>query len=211
MAKRDMMDYLDAYSEIYNARHNINADVIGDCFCSMKSDAELESFLHAFPYALSVADSRSSIRITAPHLSVSDSVRLPAFSIALQEFFYKDYLYPEDRYSQDEKRRITELENWLANRCGSQRSAISHWKSGKRIPSKYRWWALAINAFELDYWYIHPYLDMIGTYVDFSILDDILLFYALCTGKTMQETYVLLLQYDRIETKKLFINNANTS
>lgn len=206
MAIEDFHNYLNSYSDLYYSKYMLELDLIGDFFCGMKRDEELKQWLDGANDCY--FHSYRKISVPSPIIPTrccnTGEQPLPAYSVALQEFFYKDYRYPEDKNKPSERKRMTDLENSLASICHAGRSTIASWKSGSRIPDKYKWWALGIGVFELSYWHIQPYLDMIGSNIDMTCIDDIVLFYALCTAKSTYGTFALLHEYHCDETKKLF-------
>lgn len=204
MALEDFHWYLEAYMDNYYTKYLLDLNLIGDCFCCMKQDRELQQWLASVGYCRPRPQ-----KTAAPVPDISgrhqdEGEPLPAYAAALREFFHKDYQYPEEKYTPSERKRVTELELRLAAVCHAGRSTIASWKSGARVPDKYKWWALGIGEFCLSYWHIQPYLDMIGCGVDMTCLDDIILFYALCTAKSTCATFTLLHEYRCDETKKLF-------
>lgn len=209
MALEHFRNYIDAYAEEYYARYILDLNQIGDVFCCMRNDGDL----HAWIIESNICGTHFYHKSAGPPIfslpvqmcdTVERDTSLPAYAVALREFFYKDYLYPEMKNAPAETRRMTDLEQNLANVCHAGRSTVSSWKSGTRIPDKYKWWVLAIAVFKLSYWHIQPFLDMIGCSIDMTCLDDVILFYSVCTSKTMYETFVLLNEYGCDETKKLF-------
>lgn len=211
VGKRVVIDhfynYLNAYSEEYYSKYLLELDLIGELFCNMEKYDDLQlwlqetSFCGRHPYQKMSVPSPA---IVIGHDQDYDKKVLPAYAVALKEFFYKEYPYPEYKNEPSERKRVTELEIQLANICHSGRSTVASWKSGTRLPDKYKWWVLAIGVFKLSYWHIQPYLDMVGSSVDMTCLDDVILFYSLCTSKSIYGTFVLLQENGCDETKRLF-------
>lgn len=213
MAIEDFHNYLNSYADIYYSKYMLGLDLIGDFFCAMKSDDELDQWLERVNYSNLHPYRKTSVPspMIPTRCDNAGKDQMPAFAVALQEFFYKYYMYPEDKNGPSERKRVTDLENRLAVICHAGRSTIASWKSGSRIPDKYKWWALGIGVFELSYWHIQPYLDMIGCNIDMTCIDDIVLFYALCASKSTNDTFVLLHEYNCDETKQLFAPILNPS
>ena len=196
MAMEHFRMYLSFYEKKYYSRYIKNLEEIGDLFCNLSDDAQLRQWM-IYQEDLSprpFEKKRNSL--------YQDRRNTPPYALALQHYFYKDYLYPEDRYQ--EARRVTEMEQRLADLCHAGRTTVASWKSGVRVPDKYKWWTLALLEFELNFWEIQPFLDMIGCNVDMTCTDDIILFYALCAQKKQQEIFLLLKAYGCEETKSLF-------
>lgn len=208
MAIGDFYNFLNKYSQYYYDPFICNIDELGDLFCEFQSDETFSLWLEeAANYGLNYQGHRVSANTPFVDFhckTYAVSSGLPAYAVALNEYFYKEYQYPEDAYRPSEKRRITELETYLSQLCHCGRTTISSWKSGTRIPDKYKWWVLAITEFKLSYFHIQPFLNMIGSSVDMTKTDDMILFYALCADKSAHDVFVLLQQHGCTETKKLF-------
>ena len=198
MAMEHFKKFLNNYGEKYYTTYVHGLYEIGDYLCGI-DDSQLSQWiqstkLHPHPYR----------RRNGNTFKNTDEVELPPYAQALQCFFYKHYDYPDQRYLPEERNRVTELEQELATIAHAGRSTIASWKSGSRVPDKYKWWALGISVFELNFWDVQPYLDMINCQVNMTCLDDVLLFYSICSVKTMHEVYCLLEDYSCTDTMQCF-------
>ena len=196
MSMEDFYTYLNIYREEYYEKYIQGLNDIGDYFVGFSSDYELRKWLQNMslnPQPLQNTGNRS-VQFSG----------IPPYAEALQRLFHKDYTYSDERYSQGELGRVTNLEAELAAIVHSGRSTIASWKSGMRVPNKYKWWALGIAFFKLSYWDVQPYLDMIGSRADMRCLDDILLFYSISTSKSVHDVYCLLLEYGCEYNAELF-------
>lgn len=191
-------EFLNKYEEEYYNTYVHGLYEIGDYLCGLNDSQLLQwlqnTQLHPSPYRKRHVNAHQK----------TNNVDLPPYAQALQCFFYKHYDYPDQRYLPEERNRITELEQELATLVHAGRSTIASWKSGSRVPDKYKWWALGIGVFELNFWDVQPYLNMINCQVDMTCLDDWLLFYSICSVKTMHEVYCLLSDYSCTYTMGYF-------
>lgn len=114
MALEHFYNYLNAYSETYYSKYILDLEPIGDSFCAMKSDADLQIWLDStdccgfHPYQKNLI---STPAIVIQHEIDYDKNALPAYAVALKEFFYKEYPYPECKNSPSERTRITKTWN----------------------------------------------------------------------------------------------------
>lgn len=198
--------YLEKYAQDYFSRYLNDLENIGDMFCCFSCDQDFYSWINTIEY--SHIHRYMEVKGPTPSIDTHEmKTNLPAYACALSEFFYKKYEYPEERFLPSERKRVTELETKLSKVCHSGRSTIASWKSGTRVPDKYKWWALGISVFELNFWHIQPYLDMVSSSIDMTCIEDVILFYALCTSKSIFEIYILLEKYNCNEIKDLFSVN----
>ncbi len=198
MAMEHFKRFLNTYGEEYYKVYVNGLYDIGDYLCGINDSQLLQwiqsTQLHPHPYQKKYVNLHQE----------TNEEKLPPYAQALQCFFYKKYDYPDQRYLPEERNRVTELEQELASLVHAGRSTVASWKSGIRVPDKYKWWALGIGIFELNFWDVQPYLNMINCQVDMACLDDVLLFYSICAVKTMHETYCLLAEYSCTYTMKCF-------
>lgn len=204
MAMEHFKTYLKNYGEEYYKKYVHGLDEIGDYLCGINDD-------ELWPWIQSTQLNPKPYRKGSnPVPQETGEAELPSYAQALQCFFYKHYDYPDQRYLIEERTRVTELEKQLAALAHAGRSTVASWKSGSRVPDKYKWWALGIGVFDLNFWDVQPYLDMIGCQADMTCLDDLLLFYCVCAGKTVHDTYCLLSAYDCAHTMRWFGQAAET-
>ena len=208
MALDDFYTYLLLYTEQYYEKYLTNITGIGDLFYDMRGGTNALN-----KWILSRGDFYVYNKVNAPspgiyiHNNVQNTNNLPAYAIALQELFYEEF----DYYSEENKpirKKIAEiLQSQVASSCKVARNTVSSWKTGVRIPNKYNWWALAITFLDLSYQMLPPFLDMIGCTVDLTCLDDVILYYSLCSEKSGQETFALLKKYSCNHTAEIFAPN----
>jgi len=194
MSKNDFFNYLNAYSHEYYRQYINDSEMIGEIFGVMSNDDDLDKWLRKYyeKRLINVSHIKGK-EIPYSHIPYkSEKEGIPAYSILIEELFLEPFFNDNPKVILG----TTEKDEWLADMCNLSRTAITNWKTGNRIPNKYKWWALAINCFELSYFDIPPYLHMIGCTVDLRCIEDILLMYSICTAKKTHEVYSLLKKYD---------------
>lgn len=205
MALDDFYTYMLRYSEQYYEKYLSNINDIGDAFYEMggRTEALNDWLARSGDFYI-----YNKVSVPSPgiyvHGNIQNVTNLPAYAVALQELFYEEFDYYGDDNRPIQKKISEILQSQVAASCRVARNTVSSWKTGARIPGKYNWWALAITFLGLSYQMLPPFLDMIGCTVDLTCLDDVLLYYSLCSEKSGQETFALLKKYSCHHTAEIF-------
>ena len=195
--------FLYAFAEDYSESYEKLSE-LGDFFYLTDSERDFEKWLEQ--NGRSFCSERSNIPIMASKIRTKSNAdsSLPLYAIALNEFFYDEFEYLDENFREIPKKHGFISHKMVAETIYVPRTLITSWKSGIRTPKKYEWWALGIRIFRLDYQLIQPYLYLIGKTVNVYCIDDILLFYSMCTEKEPEEIYGLLKKYNCHDTAMLF-------
>ncbi|MBR5428357.1 MAG: hypothetical protein IK118_08405 [Clostridia bacterium] len=129
---------------------------------------------------------------------------VPAYSRALQAFFYTESDYVDDDNQIHQNRHSDTPIQTVADCINVSRPLVSCWKNGSRKPDKYAWWAFAIRILHLDYQSLPPYLNLVGASVDLTCLDDVILFYSMCAEKKAHEIHHWLTTQRCNQTQRYF-------
>lgn len=202
MGKREFDNYLYKYSLAYLEKYNRDIQDLGNSFYEC-GEEDFFSWLTSQNNMYIFNEDKLNIA----HYKNDDFAgeeELPPYSIALQALFYSENDFVNEKGEVERKKRSDIKQETIAEICHVKRNTVSTWKSGTRKPGKYNWFAFAICFLKLDYSDILPFMDMIGERVDRNCLDDMLLYYALCTEKSRFETYMLLKMYNCKETMEYF-------
>ena len=207
MGKKEFDIYLCKYSDAYYEKHNTDLQTLGDYFYRYGNDVNNSKLFFQWFSSQRNMYRYNESNLNVPFYSNEDTVNnenLPAYSLALQALFYSEHDYVNDNGEAEQKKRSDIKQETIAAICNVKRNTVSAWSHGTRKPGKYNWLSFAICFLDLDYSDILPFLDMIGEALDRNCLDDMLLYYALCTGMNRFQTYMLLKKFNCIETMSYF-------
>lgn len=202
MGKREFDNYLYNYSLAYFEKYNMDIQDLGDSFYECGEEGFFSWLTLQRGMYIFNKDKLNIARYKNDDFSCKEE--LPPYSIALQALFYSENDFVNEKGEVEQKKRSDIKQQTIADVCKVKRNTVSYWNSGERKPGKYSWLAFGICFLKLDYSDILPFMDMIGETLDRSCLDDMLLYYALCTGKSRFETYMLLKIYNCKETMEYF-------
>ncbi|MBR3975746.1 MAG: helix-turn-helix transcriptional regulator [Clostridia bacterium] len=202
MGKREFDIYLYEYSDKYYEKNNSDVQILGDSFYECG-----EETLYCWVASQKNMYIYQKDKLNTPLYKNEYNFHeedLPAYAIALNALFFSEYDFVNERGEIERKKRSDIRQETIADICNVKRNTVSSWKNGTRKPGKYSWLAFAICFLRLDYSDILPFMDMIGEVLDRNCLDDMLLYYALCSGKSRFETYMLLKRYNCTSTMEYF-------
>lgn len=207
MGKKEFDIYMYKYSDAYYERNYTDIQALGASFYDYGKDENEGEKLYSWIVLQNNMYIYKKDELNVACYKNEDAIceeDLPAYSIALNALFYSEYDFVNEKGEVERKKRSDIKQETIAEICHVKRNTVSSWKCGTRKPGKYSWFAFAICFLKLDYSDILPFMDMIGERLDRNCLDDMLLYYALCTEKSRFETYMLLKKYNCKETMEYF-------
>lgn len=207
MGKREFDSYLWEYSEAFFQKNDRTILELGDDFYKLGISGQGDLIFSEWISSQKNMFTHKKSEMDLPRFKntgENSEEMLPAYSLALEAFFYSKNDYVDDDGKAIVKKRSDITQETVAQYCNVKRNTVSSWKNGTRKPDKYSWWSFAICVLEISYEDVLPYLDMIGETVNRACLDDMLLYYALCTGKNRYQTYMLLKEYGCVAAMEYF-------